>query len=210
MSTRNVNSAPGSGARWRTAGARSTLRSVDGPSTTDWISAATSVVQAVAIVFAGVFAYYKFLRGRTFAYRAEPTASAELVQVGGGDALRVRAILRNTGPSKIPMRLKRLRVFALDPSTPAEVVWERVTTVDVFAEHHWVESQETIADEVLVSLQPMAGAGAPQAYRIELVMFSRPRRRLWTPWRTRVLRWSTEAVVVRERSQKGIWGKLWS
>lgn len=157
-------------------------------------------MQALAIVFAGVFGYYKFLRGRTFAYRAELSASTEIVQVDRADALRVRAILRNTGPARIPMRLKRLRVSALVVSAPAEFVWERVMTVDVFAEHHWVESQETISDEVLIALPSVAGAaaGASGAYQIEFVMFSKPRRRLWRPWKKRVLRWSTEAVVVRE------------
>jgi hypothetical protein len=167
------------------------------PTATDWISAISAAVQTLAVVVAGVFAYYKFLRGRTFAYRAELDATAELVKLSAADALRVHATLKNTGPSKIPLRTTRLRVFGGD-NKGSTIQWKRLTTVDVFAEHHWIESQETISDEVLIPLPP-PDTPRPRACRVEFVLFT-SRRRLWRPWKTRVIRWSTERVALEDEA----------
>jgi len=43
----------------------------------DWVTAIAAAVQAGAVVAAGIWAYFKFVRGRTFALRAEPGLSAQ-------------------------------------------------------------------------------------------------------------------------------------
>jgi hypothetical protein len=55
----------------------------------NWLSYLLNALQAVAIVVGGFFAYYKFVRGRTFHRRAELSVDAELID-GASEPKAVR------------------------------------------------------------------------------------------------------------------------
>jgi hypothetical protein len=163
--------------------------------TVTWPDAAQGVgaiVQALAILVGGGWAYFKFIRGRTFAYRGELDIESSFVK--GTDAvgaLRVCVTFKNTGLSQIPLNenAKQVNVY----TTSAES-WDPAKNVDwgahlkltpLFEEHDWIEAQEIVTDEVLVPV-PLV-----HAYRLVAKVASARRR-------GKALLWTAETVIVRE------------
>jgi hypothetical protein len=127
-------------------------------STGDWIGAAQNVAAAAAIVIGGGWAYYKFVKGRTFHRRADLDLEVSLVPEDNPTALRARVTLTSTGAADIPLRAAVVRVAAFrssDVNKRRRANWRAVATSGVLTDHEWIESQEVISDEVLVPL-PLA------------------------------------------------------
>lgn len=119
----------------------------------DWIGAAASAVQAAAIIVAGVWAYYKFIRGRTFHRRAQLGTTPALLH--SPPSVRVKASLQNTGAADIPLRAKTIRIASFehgDVDDKGRPNWREIAHGPVFTEHEWLESQETVTDDVLIPL----------------------------------------------------------
>ena len=64
---------------------------------------ASSIVTSLAVVIGGVWAYFKFIKGRTFAHRAELDVSPSLETSAESLYLSVTITLKNTGLSKLPL-----------------------------------------------------------------------------------------------------------
>src|SRR4051812_8046519 len=64
---------------------------------------ARNVIEILALMIGGSWAYLKFFRGRTFAPRAELTIDADLYRFDDDLALRVNVAFRNVGLSVIRM-----------------------------------------------------------------------------------------------------------
>jgi hypothetical protein len=77
-----------------------------------------NIVTSSAVVIGGVWAYFKFVRGRTFARRAELDISPALEQSADSLYLAVTITLKNTGLSKLPLNkdMKVVRKYS-------EIVW---------------------------------------------------------------------------------------
>jgi hypothetical protein len=148
-----------------------------GMNTGDWIGAAQNIVSAAAIIGGAAWGYVKFVKGRTFHRRAELTVDASFVFAGTSPAIRVKATFENTGGANIPLRAKAITVETYDGKdengTPA---WREVAIAPLFREHDWIESEETIVDDVLVSL-PSDGIGDTRAYRVTALVYERTGRR---------------------------------
>ena len=120
---------------------------------TSWADGAAALVQATAIVVGGIWAYFKFVRGRTFAKRAELSVTPTLLPEEK-PKLKVRATLRNAGLSKIPLRTQAVFIYGI---YAAPTVENPIATKEqqlgkpkkIFAAHQWIEAQETVTDEVL-------------------------------------------------------------
>src|SRR5436190_1743357 len=78
----------------------------------DWVGAVLSLVQIAAIVIGAIWAYYKFVKGRVWHRRAEPTVEATLMSNGEDPALRTRVTLKNTGAADVPLRTTLLTIFS--------------------------------------------------------------------------------------------------
>jgi hypothetical protein len=113
----------------------------------EWISSSRSIAEIVAIAGAGVWGYWNYVRGRTFHYRADLTIAASVV-TALPDAIRATATLKNTGASEIPLRVAEIRVFAFQLSGE----WLEVGVGAVFRDHEWLESKETLSDDVLITV----------------------------------------------------------
>src|SRR5215213_5150613 len=74
---------------------------VDWTRTKDFTEALTNVTQSVALLAGGVWAYFKFVKGRTFRDRLTPTVSGRLVSINGAIFLVVTTEIKNVGLSKI-------------------------------------------------------------------------------------------------------------
>ena len=56
---------------------------IDWTSTKDFTDAFANLTQSVALIAGGVWAYFKFAKGRTFQDRLIPTVSGRLVSING-------------------------------------------------------------------------------------------------------------------------------
>jgi hypothetical protein len=144
-----------------------------GPSTVATIiDSSHKLFQIAAIVLGGIWAYYKFFRGRTFRPRLEPTLEASVVRVGTALHLKAKAQVKNVGLSKVVLdkEVSGLRIFTVNGGSErtteiCPVEWQRRRTLDVFKDHAWIESGETIEDNWLLSLP---ASQDPSAFRLEL------------------------------------------
>ena len=83
-------------------------------------------VTALVAVSGGVFAYFKFARGRIFKPRCLLSLAASTLRVGGASALRVDIAIKNDGQSALlldPRYTQRLDVF-----TANAAVWDDAVT----------------------------------------------------------------------------------
>jgi hypothetical protein len=159
----------------------------------DWTGAVQNVVQVVAIVVGAGWAYYKFVRGRTFHRRAEVSLDASLLAAGATVAILARATLQNTGGADIPLRLKAVKVRAFrrgDIDDRGRPQWRDVVAAPVFDDHRWLESQETISDDVLVPLRAEDTGDDVLAYRISCLIYEQRK--------DGGICWTTNTIVPKE------------
>ena len=67
----------------------------------DWLSAISDAVSAAAVVAAGGFAYFRFVRGRTHRSNVDLHVHPDLVTVQESPALTVRTTMKNTGTLRL-------------------------------------------------------------------------------------------------------------
>jgi hypothetical protein len=168
-------------------------------STGDWIEAAKNIVSALAIIVGGVWAYYKFFKGRIFNRRAELTTSASLITTTAPHAIRAKVTLENTGSSEIPLRAKILRASILEAGhvdAKGRPVWDEVATAPVFADHEWLESQEEVADDVVITLPTDLELLRPElvAIRITCLVYGAKSRRFGRK-QEGAIRWTDQCVL---------------
>jgi hypothetical protein len=118
-----------------------------------------TIVETAAVIVGGIWAYYKFFRGRTFRPRLELAISGRAPEAKGLTNVLVAVELKNVGLSRVVISQEgsAIRVFATDPvKTDGIAEWQRAITLGVFEKHGWIEPGETITDQALVSI---AGIG---------------------------------------------------
>ena len=148
----------------------------------DWADLIDHLVTTVAVLVGGIWAYFKYVRGRTFASRAEVAVSGALYAADQQHVIKATAALKNTGASKLALERqgKVIRVFKAytDTSSSSAISWERLDTVPIFEAHGWIESSETVTDEVLIviPISDNEAPGPPLAYKLEAMVFGRMRR----------------------------------
>ena len=75
------------------------------------IGTVSAIITAVGVIIAGGFAYFKFIKGRTFRPRCSIDIDPQLMEIGESRALQVSVTVRNEGlvallfPSDIPQSL---------------------------------------------------------------------------------------------------------
>src|SRR5580658_10816522 len=133
------------------------------PPTPTWLQLLDALdkgVKIVAVFAAAIWAYYRFVRGRTFRDRLEPSISGEVLVDKGSKYIIASASARNVGSSVV--RFKQgdsgVRIWAANESLPrkrgwfSDDFWTRIDTVPVFAKHYWIEPGEIISDKMLVEV----------------------------------------------------------
>jgi hypothetical protein len=163
------------------------------------LQSATDIVRNIATSFAvvvgGGWAYFKFVRGRTFANRAELEVSASLQRGISGLYLYAVVTLKNDGLSKLPLnsKYKAIRLYGLmdeDGSHIETAKWKRLSTRPILDQHEWLEGEETVTDTVLYSLPSASKTDASHAaYQLEALVGARRRRltQKGTQWQSRVV-----------------------
>jgi len=117
-----------------------------------------TIAETLGLVIGGLWAYYKFFKGRTFRPRLELTLGGRAWQAKHVTHVTASVQIKNVGLSKLELSQEGsgLRVFshalARPPDTPAVVEWKRQITLPVFEKHKWIEPGETISDQTLIAL----------------------------------------------------------
>lgn len=144
-------------------------------------SLASTLITAAAVLAGGVWAYFKFARGRTFKPRVEFEAAGTWCVINGRNFLKCSIRLKNIGLSKLPMIDEKViaRICKLDQSdlksVPGLVMWKEIGNPHIlFKEaevegddlqpHSWLEPGEFVLDELLFDW----GTSEPCPIMIEL------------------------------------------
>jgi hypothetical protein len=128
-------------------------------------------VTAGGIATGAVFTYFKFIKDRVYRPRVHLEVSGGVIDLGDeGHYLLCRATIANQGGTKLSLvhagtaiivRLARSGTDVL--KRPAWSSGKESAVLDVFGQHDWIESAETISDDVAVRVP----AGAPCLYGAE-------------------------------------------
>ena len=150
-------------------------RTINWTKTKDFTDAFRNVTQGLAFIAGGIWAYFKFRKGRTFQETLIAAVSGKLVLIDGTAHLVVATKVKNVGLSKIELSQTEcaLIVFEYTPGTTSEVhkaTDKRLTSFDVFDEtNRRIEPNEIMAQQTLIAIP-----GAVQlAYRLKLHIRSR-------------------------------------
>lgn len=116
------------------------------------------VIETIALIVGGLWAYYKFFKGRTFKPRLELTLSGSARP--GQNLTHVIACIqiKNVGLTKLKLSQvgSGLRILSYTSSktkpAPTAVEWEHLMTLSVFEKHNWIEPGETVIDQTLVEI----------------------------------------------------------
>lgn len=147
---------------------------------------ARNIAQVLAILFGAAWAYFKFLRGRTFSYRADVKINAALYTFDDDLSLLVTATVTNSGLSRIPLPSNQAMILAnwLPTSRwgPGRADWQPVLLPDddgsselilpILEEHQRIEPGESVVDEVLLVLPIDEDLGPPLAFRVTVNVVS--------------------------------------
>jgi len=149
-------------------------RTINWTKTNDFTNAFRNVTQGLAFIAGGIWAYFKFRKGRTFQESLVPLVSGRFAFIDGAAYLVVTTEVKNVGLSKIEFDKVgcALIVFEYTPKTLPEihtVTDKRLTSFDVFDENdRRIEPNEVITQQILVAIP-----GSVQlAYRLKLRILS--------------------------------------
>jgi hypothetical protein len=149
----------------------------------DVVEVIRDVAQIAAILLGGIWAYLKFIRGRTFKSRGELRVKATLLTFDDEPAILIDTRFQNTGLSRIKLRTDIAHVTVdwlpssrWSPTSAANWAPMRSATSDaaaapaypIFQDHESVEPGETITGQILVILAENAqdaDDGLPLFYR---------------------------------------------
>src|SRR5215218_113019 len=126
----------------------------------NWASAFQSITAGLAIIIGAIWAYLRFFKDRIYRPRIEMMLDGGFIEADGNRRLICALTLRNIGGTKV--RLVKsgtgLKVTLPQPSTNdrkpmSSQRWDHANEVvfSVFEQHDWIESHETIRDEVLLA-----------------------------------------------------------
>ncbi|WP_157575089.1 hypothetical protein [Jiangella muralis] len=136
-----------------------------------WVDIVAGALTAVGVAAAGIWAYYKLAKGRTFQPRTLVDLSAKWIEIEGRWFLIARIDLTNIGSSHFYLRQTGTGLrFSLpdleDPKTePHRVAWERKKTFSILKEHKWIEPGEAS----LRVYSWTSNAGGPRPCSVKLV-----------------------------------------
>jgi hypothetical protein len=115
------------------------------------------LIRLIALVIAGLWAYFKFISGRVFRPRLEPNVSGKAVKKGEFIYAYVEAKLKNVDLSKVDIKQEgtAVSINCAPVGWPREVMnpeWDREGTFPIFQAHDWIEPGELIGDDQLIVL----------------------------------------------------------
>lgn len=134
-----------------------------------WVDIVGGIVTVLAVIIGGLWAYFNFVKGRTYRPHLEVALSGQWRHVDKHEYLQTRISVKNIGKSVVSLNQKGtgLRVSVLGTQTlaqaPKECIWSALRVFPVLADHDWIEPGETVSDDLLLDL----ALSAPQICLLE-------------------------------------------
>jgi len=147
---------------------------VDWARTKDFTEAFTNVTQTLALIAGGVWAYFKFAKGRTFRNRLIPTVSGKFISIDGSVFLVVMIQLQNVGLSRIAFEqgASAIAVFEFVPAQTEEILRVKnnlLASFRVFGDtDRYIEPNEVVERQTLIALPRVSTVG----YQLEFKVLS--------------------------------------
>lgn len=147
---------------------------IDWSRTKDFTDAFRNVVQALAFIAGGVWAYFRFVKERTFEERLTPAVTGRLALIDDVGFLIITVQMKNVGLSRITLDTQSSSLIVFEcilaqPENVITVVDNPLTSVAVFGEKkRSIEPNEAIEDQLLIVIHDPAKI----AYRLELAIVS--------------------------------------
>lgn len=117
-----------------------------------------ALITAAALVLGAVWAYYRFVKGRTYTPRLQVSMRGEWLTVNRKRFLLARVCVQNIGASHVVLLRKRLWIRRLaDSDHTGPVKWAPARAVNILKRHSWIEPGATVSDDVLLRLDIPAG-----------------------------------------------------
>lgn len=136
----------------------------------DLLSAIESGGTVVALIVGGVWAYFKFIKDRVYRPRLDVTIEAGTLPIEDRRQLVCRLSVKNIGTCKVKLLQEGtgLRVSSMSefPNDFTEPDWAAEKVHEVFKQHEWIESSETIRHELIF---PLANPHRPLLIEARLV-----------------------------------------
>lgn len=128
----------------------------------------STAVTTLAVVVGALWAYFKFVRGRTFRPRLEVGLRGQWRVIEGQPWLQAQVSVKNIGASVVSLLQAGtgLRISAISESqepAPADASWSSLRVFSILEDHEWIEPGETVSDALLLNL----GTGGPILTRFD-------------------------------------------
>jgi hypothetical protein len=142
--------------------------------TKDFTGSIQSVVQTFAFLVGGIWAYYKFVKGRSFQDSLSPAISGRLASIDGAVYLVISIQIKNAGSTKVDFNHKGSAVIVYEYTATSEaeihtVADKRLTAFDLFKPNEeYVEPNEVIELRSFIAIPGPVQLG----YRIEVEILS--------------------------------------
>lgn len=142
--------------------------------TKDFTEAFANITQSFALVAGGVWAYFKFAKGRTFRDRLTVRVSGKFVSIGESVFLVVTSQLHNVGLSRIAFdqQASMLILFEYVPAVSEEIVSVRSKRLESFLvfgdKDRYIEPNEIVERQYLIALSDLSKIG----YQLEFKVLS--------------------------------------
>jgi hypothetical protein len=150
-------------------------------------SALQSVATTVALGVGAIWAYFKFIKDRVYRPRVEVSIQTDTLTFENHENMVCRLALKNIGTSKVELIQKgtglRLTRGERGSEPYRQPLWGASNVFEIFPEHQWIESGETIRHELSVALP---------ANRAEVLMLT---LRLICSHRSKRIEFNSRAIV---------------
>lgn len=119
----------------------------------DLFDIASKTVTMLATIFAGLWAYYRFVKGRVYKPRLTLTVTARRIRIDKLECVVSTVELANVGLSRVGIKVADLRVSKLNKKTTeqeayiAESSW--MLTERILLAHSYIESGEKITEQIM-------------------------------------------------------------
>jgi hypothetical protein len=148
---------------------------IDWTVTRDFTGSIQSSVQALAFLIGGVWAYYKFVKGRSFQDSLSPIISGRFVSIDASVYLVISVQIKNPGSTKVDFNREGSAIIVYEYAVTSEpeihtVADKRLTAFDVFKPNErYIEPNEIIELKRFVAIPGPIKLG----YRLEVEILSK-------------------------------------
>jgi hypothetical protein len=117
----------------------------------------------LALVLGAIVGYFKFVKGRIYLPRIEPTITGKFAEINGIRFALVEIGIKNVGISKISLdqssgldvcldEIRKLPINSAERLPIETAEWQEPKSFRVFQDHKWIESGETIREEKMFAV----------------------------------------------------------